>query len=135
MRVHRMFAAAAALAIAGCGHTVEYGSQFDASQVSKIQKGKTTKQEVVGMFGAARTTTMDSQGFELWQYHYTKAVGKAKAATFIPIVGLFAGGATGQSTHQSLSVKFKGDVVQDHSYSQTASETDTSMMGGTTTVK
>lgn len=64
----------------------------DQKSVANIQKGITTKQDLVEMFGQPQAKNKQKDGVEKWSYVYSEA--KVKGATFIPIVGLFAGGAT-----------------------------------------
>ena len=44
---------AVSLLACGCIHTIEYGRQFDSSRVASLEKGKTTKQEILTMFAEA----------------------------------------------------------------------------------
>jgi outer membrane protein assembly factor BamE (lipoprotein component of BamABCDE complex) len=64
---------------------------MDASKTSKIQKGKTTKEEARILLGDPNHITIMPNGEEIWVYSYTRAT--ARPTAFIPIVGLFAGGA------------------------------------------
>lgn len=62
------------LFLAGCVYT---GTNFDESKLANVQKGVTTKQEVVSYFGNPSTTTVDSDGNELlmWTYSIGSAFG------------------------------------------------------------
>ena len=66
----------------------------------KIQTGQ-TKTEVQAVLGNPASITPLPEG-EIWVYTYTQA--QAKGASFIPIVGLVAGGSTGST--DNLSVLF-----------------------------
>lgn len=96
--------AALSLLPMGCASV---GREFDASHVSKIQNGTTTKPEVRGWFGEPGQITQPlpenpAGGVERWTYTYATSV---------------AGGST-QS--EALVVDFNAeDVVVDHAYSKT----------------
>ena len=64
---------------------------MDISKTSQIQKGKTTKEEARILLGDPNHTTIMPNGEEIWVYSYTRAT--ARPTAFIPVVGLFAGGA------------------------------------------
>lgn len=102
-------------AIGGC---VSSGnpSVHDDVAVSKIKIGETTKDEVRTLLGKPNSTTRSSGSmfvgaglpvtpnvnYEIWNYTHISV--ETDAATFIPIVGLFAGGAS--SRVSSLTVTF-----------------------------
>lgn len=70
-----------AMILSGCVYT---GTNFDESKLDNVQKGQTTKQEVISYFGNPSTTTVDSDGNELlmWTYSIGSAFGAdAKALT------------------------------------------------------
>lgn len=64
-----LIATAAALSFSGCAGTVISGKSYDSTLVSKIQKGKTTKQEVRMTFGEPVSTKVIDGG-EVWNYYY-----------------------------------------------------------------
>ena len=68
-----------------------YGSNFDMSRVDDIQKGVTTESEVITFIGKPTGISRTSEGDKILTYIYTST--QVKGATFIPIVGAFAGGA------------------------------------------
>jgi outer membrane protein assembly factor BamE (lipoprotein component of BamABCDE complex) len=63
---------------------------MDASKTSQIQEGKTTKAEIIAVLGEPNHTTSMPNGEEMWMYNYTQSV--TRPTTFIPVIGLFAGG-------------------------------------------
>jgi hypothetical protein len=67
--------------------------RMQESALQHFQKGVTTEAEVIQALGPPQISTSNSDGTRSVAYVYTHA--EAKAASFIPIVGLFAGGATG----------------------------------------
>lgn len=62
------------MVLSGCVYT---GTNFDESKLANVQKGQTTKQEVISYFGNPSTTTVDSEGNELlmWTYSIGSAFG------------------------------------------------------------
>jgi len=81
----------------------------DPATVSKIEEGKTTKAEVRGLVGEPTKVNFDTSKNEIWEYMYTKA--SAKPASFIPVVGIFAGGA--DMSGNTLTILFdKNGVVE-----------------------
>ncbi len=97
-----VFVGAALVGFLGC-HTM--GQQIDQSKVAEIKKGQTTEADLVQMFGPPNQRTVSSEGntILMWMYHETRV----KGASFIPIVGLFAGGA--DTKQQSLVVTLGPD--------------------------
>jgi outer membrane protein assembly factor BamE (lipoprotein component of BamABCDE complex) len=86
-------AAALALGLAGCAST---GTKVETSQIQQFQKGVTTYPEVVAALGDPTTVTTDSDGKKSAVYTYAQS--KIRPESFIPYVGLFAGGADVKST-------------------------------------
>lgn len=86
----------------------------DQAAVDKVQIGK-TRDEVRAAVGEPNSVTTMSSGEEVWIYVSMKS--QATAATYIPVVGLFAGGSDGQS--RTLHIMFsKEGVVKDVSKGQ-----------------
>jgi outer membrane protein assembly factor BamE (lipoprotein component of BamABCDE complex) len=81
------------------------GRKLDESQIDQIQKGKTTKAEVLQLLGSPDQMTRNSSGTTVMMYLYAHAT--AKPATYIPIIGAFAGGANVQN--QSVTVTIGSD--------------------------
>lgn len=102
---------------AGC---VSIGNQRleDKAAVDKVQVGK-TREEVRAAVGEPSGVTTMSTGQEIWTYMFTKS--RATAATYIPIVGLFAGGADGQTNTMSVTFSTHG-LVENMSKGQHASK-------------
>lgn len=90
--------------------------QTQESVASKITEGKTTKAEILSEYGDASGVSFTDSGNEIWTYTYTRA--KPTPQTFIPIVGLFAGGA--DTTTNRLVILFNRDgVVSKYTMSET----------------
>jgi outer membrane protein assembly factor BamE (lipoprotein component of BamABCDE complex) len=64
---------------------------MDASKTSQIQEGKTTRAEIITLLGEPNHTTSMPNGDEMVMYSYTQST--PRPTTFIPVIGLFAGGA------------------------------------------
>jgi outer membrane protein assembly factor BamE (lipoprotein component of BamABCDE complex) len=92
--------------VAGC-FSMGNKQIMDSSRTSQIQEGKTTKSEVMGLLGEPNHTQPMPNGEEMWTYTYHKST--TRPTTFIPVVGLFAGGADMKS--KTLSLTFDGDGV------------------------
>jgi outer membrane protein assembly factor BamE (lipoprotein component of BamABCDE complex) len=95
---------AAVVLISGCA-TV--GRRIDPVAVQQLQVGHTTKEQVVALLGSPDSMTQMGTGGAMWQYAFVRAT--AKASSFIPVVGAFAGGTDMQS--QSLMLTFGADGV------------------------
>jgi len=94
-------------------------NESEASVATKIVEGKTTKQEIVAAYGQPTQTTFTDGGNQIWTYRYAYAT--PKAVNFVPIVGIFAGGADIQS--KELVVMFdKNDVVAKFSMRESQQE-------------
>jgi outer membrane protein assembly factor BamE (lipoprotein component of BamABCDE complex) len=102
---------------AGCASV---GRKIDQSKVDQIKKGETTRDQVLKSLGSPDQITKTGDGNVTFLYLYSHA--SAKGATFIPVVGAFAGGANVQS--QFLRVTFGGDgIVSDFASTVTSTET------------
>lgn len=78
-----------AAAVSGCAS--QTGVQVQEAQLSAFQKGITTEADVIRAFGAPVTSVRNSDGQKTIGYSFSQV--KIRGATFIPIVGMFAGGA------------------------------------------
>ena len=92
-------------AVAGC---VSTGTQVKDSALTQFQKGVTTEAEVVKALGPPQSTSsMNGERYVV----YAGAHAQAKAASFIPVVGLFAGGASSQSSIVAFRFGADGRLV------------------------
>jgi hypothetical protein len=82
-------------------------AETEASVSTKIVEGKTTKNEVRGMFGSPMKTEFTDGGLEIWHYELTKL--HSDAVNYIPIVNLFGSSASGKK--KELVVMFNTDNV------------------------
>src|SRR5947209_9094497 len=91
-QMKRSLALFATVALAGC---VSAGTRVTDEQASKFERGKTTYDQVVRALGPPNAVVSNSDGTRTISYVFLTA--RPRPATFIPIVGLFAGGAHSES--------------------------------------
>ena len=91
------------LLLGGCAAT---GVQVKEEQLAAFEKGKTTLQEVVAALGQPTGNTLMPDGSRMISYTYAQA--QARPATFIPIVGAFAGGVDARSNTAMLTFDQRG---------------------------
>ena len=89
----------------------------DQSTMNQFKQGASTYQDVISRLGNPVSTTSDSEGLKTIIY-YDSSV-KVDPLTAVPIVGLFAGGAS--SEIKMLSFTFKNDILQKMNYTESAS--------------
>jgi hypothetical protein len=77
-----------ALAVTGCASA---GTKIDPNAVAAFQKGRTTIADAEAALGDPSATTTLSNGTTSLVYSYAQS--SVRAATFIPVVGAFVGGA------------------------------------------
>jgi len=90
--------------LSGCA-TVGNDSLKDEDQQTisnKLTEGKTTMAEVKVMLGTPMSTSYTDGGLEVWTYEITHM--SADAASYIPVVGMFAGSSSG--TKKELVILF-----------------------------
>lgn len=99
------------LLLAGAAGCVSIGNQRleDKAAVDKVQIGK-SRDDVRAALGEPNGVTEMSTGQEIWVYTFTRS--RATAASYIPIIGLFAGGADGHTS--TLDVTFSTNGLVDN---------------------
>jgi hypothetical protein len=108
--------------LAGCA---SYGNKIDRDYTSKIKKGVTTESSVIQSLGKPMSIGLNSSGQKTLTYMHVAS--QTKAATFIPIVGLFAGGVDSQTTMLIITVDQDTGIVSDWQYNQSDSEINTGL--------
>jgi hypothetical protein len=84
------------------------------SVAATLQKGKTTQAEVRKLYGDPIKTSFKSNGFESWEYEFTRM--QSRPTNFIPYVNLVHSGADGEK--KSLVIFFDTrKVLQDYTMS------------------
>lgn len=107
-------AAMVAVCLAGGCASSSHGTKIDNDKVSQIQKGSTTKEEVVQMFGPPMHSSLMGDGRRMMMYHYTESKQQVKGQSFIPVAGAFMGGSKGTIRQQQLQIVLnKDNVVED----------------------
>lgn len=103
------------------------GVEVRPDQTADFRNGVTTRQEVVARLGNPTTQATLPDGSTMLVYAFSAA--QARPASFIPIVGAFAGGADARSS--MVSFQFAPDGLLKSS-SSTSSQSG-SQLGTTTT--
>jgi Periplasmic protease len=95
----KLFASLVLVSFIGCAvSTFVTGNDFDMSKISRINKGETTKQDVLELFGQPYIKSSNNS-FEIWTYQYIRSTGKA--TSFLVVTS-----ASGQAYYKSLSITF-----------------------------
>lgn len=111
----RIFASAAlAACLAACAAT---GVRVTDEQVSALKPGEATEATAVAALGAPTMRTRLADGWVVLVYTYAEV--KMRPATFIPIVGAFAGGADTRTSSVSLRFGADGKLIDTTSSSST----------------
>lgn len=74
--------------LAGCASA---GVRIQPDQLQSLKVGETTYQEVISRFGTPTTNIVNSNGNRMVSYSYVHV--QTRPETFIPVVGMMAGGA------------------------------------------
>jgi outer membrane protein assembly factor BamE (lipoprotein component of BamABCDE complex) len=102
------------LALCGC---IATGAKVTEDQLTQFHKGSTTIDQVVAALGQPTTSMLLPSGERMIMYTYVQA--QTRPATFIPIVGAFAGGADSKSNSAMLTFDNAG-VLKSYSASSSA---------------
>jgi hypothetical protein len=90
-----------------------------SSVAATLHKGRTTQAEVRKVYGDPMKTSFSSNGFESWEYEFTKM--QSRPTNFIPYVNLLHSGADGEK--KSLVIFFdRSKIVQDYTMSNSKVE-------------
>jgi outer membrane protein assembly factor BamE (lipoprotein component of BamABCDE complex) len=100
----RLWTIAVLAALSGC---VSSGTKVTEQQADQFEKGKSTEADVIAKLGAPTSSSRAADGARADVYMYTKS--QARAASFIPVVGLLAGGA--DATMMAVIFHFTPDGV------------------------
>lgn len=109
-------AAFAAVMLAGC---VSTGTRVTEAQANQFKQGVTTRAEVIAALGQPDTQSRLADGGTVITYLHISA--HANAATFIPYVGLLAGGAKGTTELATFTFTPDGKLAE---FSNTQSKQD-----------
>ncbi|MDP2705507.1 MAG: hypothetical protein Q8O71_03920 [bacterium] len=96
------------LSVGGC---VTAGKNFDISRAAAIQKGVTTKNEILTMFGKPYSKSQSSVG-ETWMYQYMEM--RPHLSDVFALVGIYHA----NQSLQMMFITFQGDIVQDYNITE-----------------
>ena len=99
---------ATALSVAVLTGCVSMGTKVKTSQLAQFHKGVTTEAQVEQALGKPQSSTVNSNGTTILVYTYSHA--SADAIDYVPIVGLFAGGAKGEQTAVAFTFDKSGTL-------------------------
>lgn len=107
-----VFFALVALNLNGCATTsYSVGKDFSSENADKIVKGKTTRNQLVTMFGQPFSKTVMSENEEKWIYTYSS--GTAKAQSYV--VGMKVKTTGSQKT---LDILLKNGIVTNYAFTE-----------------
>jgi outer membrane protein assembly factor BamE (lipoprotein component of BamABCDE complex) len=98
------------------GGCATIGTEIDPAKISAFEKGKTTRAEVEAAIGSPSSVTTLADGNVVAGYMFIHS--RTRAATFIPIIGAFAGGSDTRS--QIFSIKYDSAGIFQNSTSSIA---------------
>lgn len=106
-----------ALALTGCASvgSESLRQETETSVSRKLVQGKTTKAEVRAIFGSPTKTSFTDGGLEIWNYDFTNV--SADAISYVPIVGMFGGSASGKKKELVVMYDEK-DIVKRYAMSE-----------------
>ncbi|MEX5747764.1 hypothetical protein [Massilia sp. X63] len=106
-----------ALALTGCASvgSESLRKETETSVSQKLVQGKTTKAEVRAIFGSPTKTSFTDGGLEIWNYDFTNV--SADAISYVPIVGMFGGSASGKKKELVVMYDEK-DIVKRYAMSE-----------------
>jgi outer membrane protein assembly factor BamE (lipoprotein component of BamABCDE complex) len=93
--------------LASCSTT---GTKVDKNQLNTFLAGKTTYEEVVQQLGQPTQVVEKSTGERTAMYSYVNV--QARPQSFIPVVGIFAGGADAKSSTAIINFN-RNNLFQD----------------------
>lgn len=118
MKKHLAGLVAIALVASGCANLdMKAGKPIEKGSLSRIQKGRTTRQEIESMYGKPSTTTINSDGTETLVYGYQATKVTHSPMAYVPILNIFAKAKT-ETAGQALSVQVKENTVINYAYSE-----------------
>lgn len=101
------------LLLCGCMRSsMKYGNQIDETKVQKIEKGKTTGEEILGWFGSPTNKSTGSDGTTTFTFLGSEYKSKAN---ILGAYGLGDASSTTTST-KTLTVTLRNNVVEDYRF-------------------
>lgn len=118
---------AAAIILSGCASV---GREVSSVQMDTLKKGETTTTQAIASLGQPTSVTRTSDGKQIFTYTFAHAQGRPES--FIPIVGIFAGGSDVRSSMVMLTFD-KNGILQDYTSTQSATGVGTGLAAGSYT--
>jgi len=87
-----------------------------AETMEHFEIGRTTYQELTAVLGQPMASTVGSGGIRT--VVYSRGNTEIDPMTYVPIIGLFAGGATSEA--RTITFSFQDDILSDMNYSETS---------------
>jgi hypothetical protein len=120
--VKKVFIILVCLAISACNSS---GTKVTEQQAAQFTPGKTTEGDVIAVLGPPNHSTKNADGSSMIVYFHTATA--VNAATFIPVVGVLAGGAS--TTNDSVTFSFdKAGLLTGHSSSNGSQDLSTGLL-------
>lgn len=102
-----------------------YGNKINPDYIATIKKGETTESELIKNIGNPSSIGILPDGQKLLVYTYVYS--EAKASTFIPIIGLFAGGANTSTQTLHIWLNDSG-TVSNYAFTKNNNELNTGLL-------
>lgn len=115
-------AASMILGLAGCASG---GTMVSEQQAAEFQKGVSTRAQVLAKLGQPNSTTVAPDGTRIDVYAHVHAA--ANGASYIPVVGLLAGGGSGQ-TNTATFIYDTAGVLKSVSTSASSTQVNTGLL-------
>ena len=117
----------AVFVLSGCATS---GKEVTQEQMAQFHRGTTTVQDVIGKLGAPTSSMITADGKRMLMYSFAHV--QMRAASMIPIVGIFAGGADMRTSYVTFTFDSSGKLV-DYLAGASAMGTGTGLSAGTFT--
>ncbi len=89
------------------------GQKIEQTKVDTIRLGVTTRAQLEAQFGSPTQVDIEpGTGHRVLTYRYTEA--RANAASYVPVVSLFAGGVNSKEQTLTVIVDKKTNIVRDY---------------------
>lgn len=121
---NRLLVIAPLLVLVGCTSS---GTKVTADRMTQFQKGVTTEADVLRTLGSPQHVVTAADGARTDMYVWAHS--QIKGASFIPVVGLFAGGAKAEANTATFHFDANGKLLD---YSTSESNTDVRAGGAST---
>jgi hypothetical protein len=112
---------------AGCASSTNGTTALTDDNVKHITKGVTTRKDIETTFGPPYAVSITGGGKRVMTYMYSSSDMHIKPVTYIPVVGMFAGGSQTQVESRSLQIIVnENNVVEDFQFNDSGRNIDRS---------